>query len=150
MEKTVTIESLDSMRAFAEQVATHITPGFVLGLEGDLGAGKTTFTQFLGRALGIGDTISSPTFTIMKIYEEGRIPLYHIDAYRLEGIGADYELEEYIDGEGLCVIEWWSQVQSVMPEAFLSFTIEWTGEEQRRIHMKGRGPYADIVAQLGA
>jgi tRNA threonylcarbamoyladenosine biosynthesis protein TsaE len=150
MEKTLTIESLGAMRAFAKQVATHITPGFVLGLEGDLGAGKTTFTQFLGQALGIEDTINSPTFTIMKIYEEGRIPLYHIDAYRLDGIGADYELEEYIDSDGLCVIEWWSHVESIMPEAFLSFTIEWTGQEQRRIHMKGRGSYADIVAQLGA
>ena len=150
MEKTVTIESLDAMREFAQRVATHVRPGFVLGLEGDLGAGKTTFTQFLGRALGIDATINSPTFTIMKIYEEGRIPLYHIDAYRLDGIGADYELEEYIDGNGLSVIEWFSRVEEAMPETYLAFTIEWIGEKQRRIHMKGCGTYADIVAQLGA
>ncbi|MFW6299075.1 MAG: tRNA (adenosine(37)-N6)-threonylcarbamoyltransferase complex ATPase subunit type 1 TsaE [Bacillota bacterium] len=150
MEKTFTVESLDAMRAFARQVAKHVSPGFVIGLEGDLGAGKTTFTQFLGEALGIRDTINSPTFTIMKIYEEGTVPLYHIDAYRLDGIGADYELEEYIDGDGLCVIEWYSRVEEIMPDSFLAFTIEWTGEEQRRIHMKGSGQYEAIVASLGA
>ncbi|MFW6298187.1 MAG: tRNA (adenosine(37)-N6)-threonylcarbamoyltransferase complex ATPase subunit type 1 TsaE [Bacillota bacterium] len=150
MEKTFTIESLEAMRAFARQVSRHVRPGFVIGLEGDLGAGKTTFTQFLGEALGIQDTINSPTFTIMKIYEEGKLPLYHIDAYRLDGVGADYELEEYIDGDGLCVIEWYSRVEEIMPEQFLALKIEWTGEEQRRIHMKGSGDYEAIVASLGA
>ncbi len=150
MEKTVSIESLSAMQEFARHIARYVWPGFVLGLEGDLGAGKTTFTQFLGKALGINDTINSPTFTIMKIYEEGRVPLYHIDAYRLEGIGADYELEEYIDGDGLCVVEWHSRIEEIMPETFLSFTIEWTGETQRKIHMKGSGPYADIIVDLGA
>jgi tRNA threonylcarbamoyladenosine biosynthesis protein TsaE len=150
MERVKTIDSLAEMREFAHLCARHMTAGFVLGLEGDLGAGKTTFTQFLGEALGIEGVINSPTFTIMKVYEEGRLPLYHIDAYRLDGIGADYDLEEYIDGEGIAVIEWYSRILKSMPEEYLAFTIEWAGEEKRIITMKGRGHYASIVEALGA
>jgi tRNA threonylcarbamoyladenosine biosynthesis protein TsaE len=150
MEQVKTIETLAEMRDFAHHCASLVTPGFVLGLEGDLGAGKTTFTQFLGEALGIKVVINSPTFTIMKVYEEGTIPLYHIDAYRLDGIGADYDLEEYIDGDGIAVIEWYSRIQKSMPEDYLSFKIEWAGEEKRIITMKGRGSYASIVEALGA
>jgi len=150
MERVKTIHSLAEMREFAHLCARHMTAGFVLGLEGDLGAGKTTFTQFLGEALGIEGVINSPTFTIMKVYEEGRLPLYHIDAYRLDGIGADYDLEEYIDGEGIAVIEWYSRILKSMPEEYLAFTIEWAGEEKRIITMKGRGHYASIVEALGA
>lgn len=150
MERVKTIDSLAEMREFAHLCARHMTAGFVLGLEGDLGAGKTTFTQFLGDALGIEGVINSPTFTIMKVYEEGRLPLYHIDAYRLDGIGADYDLEEYIDGEGIAVIEWYSRILKSMPEEYLAFTIEWAGEEKRIITMKGRGHYASIVEALGA
>ncbi len=150
MERVKTIDSLAEMREFAHLCARQMTAGFVLGLEGDLGAGKTTFTQFLGEALGIEGVINSPTFTIMKVYEEGRLPLYHIDAYRLDGIGADYDLEEYIDGEGIAVIEWYSRILKSMPEEYLAFTIEWAGEEKRIITMKGRGHYASIVEALGA
>lgn len=150
MEKTKKIQSLDEMRVFAKQCATFLKEGFVLGLEGDLGAGKTTFTKFLGEALGIKGVINSPTFTIMKVYDDGRLPLYHIDAYRLDGIGADYDLEEYIDGFGVTVIEWYARILESMPEDYLALKIEWTGEESRIITMKGRGSYESIVEALGA
>ena len=74
-------------------------------LTGDLGAGKTTFTQGLALGMGITKTVTSPTFTIMKIYKN-KLPLYHIDAYRLEGISQDLGLEEMMDDDGVCVIEW--------------------------------------------
>ena len=150
METTKSIHSLEEMRDFAYLCAHYLRPGFVLGLEGDLGAGKTTFTQFLGEAIGIEGVINSPTFTIMKVYEEGRLPLYHIDAYRLDGIGADYDLEEYIDGSGVAVVEGYSRIMESMPETFLSFTIEWTGEEERKITLKGSGAYESIIKALGA
>lgn len=149
MEKTKRIQSLDEMRIFAKQCASFVSEGFVIGLEGDLGAGKTTFTKFLGEALGIKGVINSPTFTIMKVYEEGRLPLYHIDAYRLEGIGADYDLEEYIDGRGVAVIEWYGRILESMPEAYLALKIEWSGEESRIITMKGSGRYEPIIEALG-
>ncbi len=95
MEKSRVIGSLSSLESFAKQCSEFLFEGFVLCLDGDLGAGKTTFTKFLGKYMGIEDTINSPTFTIMKIYD-GKIPLYHMDVYRLQGIGVDYELEEYI------------------------------------------------------
>jgi tRNA threonylcarbamoyladenosine biosynthesis protein TsaE len=150
MEKIKTIHSLAEMQTFAHLCGKYLKVGFVIGLEGDLGAGKTTFTKFLGESIGIKGVINSPTFTIMKVYEEGRLPLYHIDAYRLDGIGSDYDLEEYIDGNGVTVIEWYSRILKSMPEVYLALKIEWTGEESRKIIMKGRGAYESIVEALSA
>jgi tRNA threonylcarbamoyladenosine biosynthesis protein TsaE len=88
-------------------IATKLFPGSVLALDGDLGAGKTTFTQAIAKELGIKEHVSSPTFNILKCYFDGKLPLYHIDAYRLEdGINVDIGLEEVIEGNGVCIIEW--------------------------------------------
>ncbi len=85
----------------------QLVAGDVLVLDGDLGAGKTTFTKGLAAGLEIPDIIKSPTFTIIHEYQDGRLPLYHMDAYRLENGGAeDLGLEEYFDGDGVSVVEW--------------------------------------------
>jgi len=100
----------------------------VLCLEGDLGAGKTTFTKYLGFGMGITDTINSPTFTILKVYEN-KIPLYHMDVYRLNGIGAYYDLEEFVYGYGVCVIEWYRHIYNSLPDEIMIIEIEILGEE---------------------
>ncbi|WP_155286171.1 tRNA (adenosine(37)-N6)-threonylcarbamoyltransferase complex ATPase subunit type 1 TsaE [Lacticaseibacillus zhaodongensis] len=96
------------LQNFAKQIAPLLQAGDVLLLDGDLGAGKTSFTRALGTALGITDEpIKSPTFTIIHEYPQGRIPLYHMDLYRLENGGAgDLGLEEYFEGDGVSVVEW--------------------------------------------
>ena len=91
----------------------------LITLSGDLGAGKTTFTQGLARGLGIDKKVTSPTFTIMKEYK-GRLPLYHIDAYRLENITQDLGFDEYIESDGVCVIEWANFIEYVLPEELLN------------------------------
>ena len=89
----------------------------IITLNGDLGAGKTTFTKGIAQALGVERVVNSPTFTIMKVYE-GRLTLYHMDVYRLEGIGYDYDLEEYLYGDGVSVVEWSDNIKNSL-EGFL-------------------------------
>ncbi len=119
----------------ATRIAEHLKPSSLILLTGDLGAGKTTFTQSLGKALGITRIINSPTFNIFKIYDEGRIPLYHIDAYRLEGAKQDLGFDEYIDGDGVCVIEWPNYIQYLLPNEYLKLDISWVDENTREINI---------------
>ena len=95
----------DQTRELGKKLGSLIDGSFLITLSGELGAGKTTFTQGLARGLEITRNVTSPTFTLMKSYK-GRLPLYHIDAYRLEDIDQDLGFEEYVDGDGVCVIEW--------------------------------------------
>ena len=111
-------------------------PGQVIALVGDLGTGKTTLTKYIACGLGVTETVSSPTFTIVKEYYSGRIPLYHFDVYRigdpdeLFNIGAD----EYFDGSGLCVVEWADMVEEELPEDSLYIYIEYGEKEGERIY----------------
>ncbi len=148
MEKQKLIKDLAEMKQFAQAISKFVGPGFVLCLSGDLGAGKTTFTQFLGEAMGIKDAINSPTFTLMKIYDH-QLPLYHIDAYRLEGVGSDAQLEEYIYGDGVCVIEWYQYIIHSIPSDCLVIDIEWVSKTERLLRLKGSGMYASIVKNIG-
>ncbi|KIR02692.1 ATPase YjeE, predicted to have essential role in cell wall biosynthesis [Lachnospiraceae bacterium TWA4] len=95
--------------------------GEIYCLEGDLGTGKTVFTQGFAKGLGIEEPVNSPTFTIVQVYEEGRLPLYHFDVYRIGDPEEMYELgyEDYFFGEGVCLIEWPSLIEELLPkEAF--------------------------------
>lgn len=112
-----------------QKIGSLLKPGMIITLNGDLGAGKTTFTKGIALGLGIEQNISSPTFTIMKTYE-GRIPLYHMDVYRLDGIGFDYDLEEYIYGDGVCVVEWSDNIKEEL-EHYLEINI--TISEGKRV-----------------
>ena len=112
--------------AFAEQMARKATAGDVYTLIGDLGVGKTVFTQGIARGLGITEPISSPTFTIVQEYESGRLPFYHFDVYR---IGAPEEMDEigfedYVYGEGVTMIGWANLIQEILPEHYTQITIE--------------------------
>ena len=147
MYKELIIDGLQEMEQFAEKVGKEVFPGFLLCLEGDLGAGKTTFTKYFGKRIGIEDTINSPTFTIMKIYE-GDLELFHMDVYRLQGIGADYDLEEYIYGDGVCVIEWYKNIIESLPEDKLIIEIEILDASKRLLKIEGEGIYEEIVKKI--
>jgi tRNA threonylcarbamoyladenosine biosynthesis protein TsaE len=101
-------------------------------MEGDLGAGKTTMTKGIALGLGIKDIVNSPTFTIMKTYK-GRLDLYHLDVYRINDPYSDFELEEYFESNGLCVIEWASQIEPILPDELLQKATPLTDEERDTI-----------------
>lgn len=121
--KQIKINSLEECDALAKRVASYMRPGMLITLTGDLGAGKTTFTKALGKALGVCKTINSPTFTILKIYH-GRMPLYHMDAYRLEGVHQDLGFDEYMEGDGVCVVEWPEYIADDLPKQRLEIGIQ--------------------------
>jgi len=105
----------------------------VILLDGDLGAGKTTLTQGIARGLGIEQIVNSPTYTLLKRYEskDRRRNLYHLDLYRLSDVGSDFDLEEYIDGQGLVVVEWPFKVEDLLPNDYLMIRIKKISEFQR-------------------
>lgn len=117
-----------------------LKPGNVITLEGDLGAGKTTFTKGIAQGLGITDVISSPTFTIIKEYQ-GVLPLYHMDAYRLEFSEEDLGFDEYFAGEGVSVVEWATFIEDFLPEERLDVKIKYQDESSRIIQFTPHGPY---------
>ena len=109
-----------------KQLGEKAKPGDVYCLNGDLGVGKTVFTQGFAQGLGIEEAVNSPTFTIVQVYEEGRIPFYHFDVYRIADIEEMYEIgyEEYFFGEGVCFIEWATLIEELLPKHRTIITIE--------------------------
>lgn len=105
-------------RDFAYKIAQEVQPGQVYCLDGDLGVGKTVFTKGFALGLGIEDDITSPTFTIVNEYHSGRMPFYHFDVYRIgdEDEMFDIGFDEYIDGNGVCLIEWAELIKSIIPK----------------------------------
>ncbi len=124
-----------------KRIANAVNPGTVILFYGDLGAGKTVMTKGIAAGLGITEMITSPTFTIMQEYEGGRMPLYHLDVYRIEDPDEMEEvgLNEYIYGNGLTVIEWAEQIEDILPEDAIKITIERNVEnpEERDIRIEG-------------
>lgn len=122
--KVIYTNEIEETVELGEKIGSLLFPGAVVTLNGDLGAGKTTLTKGIAKALGVTRVVSSPTFTIMKVYE-GKLPLYHMDVYRLEGIGYDYDLEEYIYGDGVSVIEWSENIKDSLDKFLrIDITIE--------------------------
>ncbi|MGG3915131.1 tRNA (adenosine(37)-N6)-threonylcarbamoyltransferase complex ATPase subunit type 1 TsaE [Rossellomorea vietnamensis] len=133
---------------FAEELAGLLKPGAVLTLEGDLGAGKTTFTKGLAKGLGVTKTVNSPTFTIIKEYK-GRLPLYHMDVYRLDDSFEDLGFDEYFEGEGVTVIEWAHLIKDQLPKELLSLSIYREGDSKRRIVLKPQGNrYSELCKEI--
>lgn len=125
-----------------EKIGQMAKPGMVISLTGDLGVGKTVFTQGLAKGLGIEDPVNSPTFTIVQVYEEGRLPLYHFDVYRIGDIEEMDEIgyEDYFYGEGVCLIEWADLIREILPEQMCRVTIEKNlekGFDYRKITLEG-------------
>ena len=109
-----------------KKIGEAAKPGQVYTLNGDLGVGKTVFAQGVAAGLGITEPVSSPTFTIVQVYEEGRLPFYHFDVYRIGDIEEMEEIgyDDYFFGEGICLIEWAELIRDILPEKRIEITIE--------------------------
>ena len=119
---------------FAETLAPKLKPGSCLILIGNLGVGKTTFVQGLARGLGVSDPVISPTFTLLREYA-GRVPLYHVDAYRISRIDELREigLEDYMMSEGVVAIEWGEKATGLLPKNYIKISIELLPDQTRKI-----------------
>ena len=135
-------ENPEETFALGQKIGRAATHGQVYTLTGDLGVGKTVFTQGVASGLGITEPVNSPTFTIVQVYEEGRLPFYHFDVYRIGDIEEMEEIgyDDYFFGEGICLIEWAELIKEILPENRISITIEKDlsrGFDYRRITIEG-------------
>jgi len=139
MVKTFNINNPEETIMLGEKLGNVLENGDVVLLLGDLSAGKTTFTKGIGKALGVTRIINSPTFTIVKSYKGTKATLYHLDLYRLDGLNNDFDLYEYIETDGVCVIEWPHQVEELLPKEYILVNIIRTYSEKRTIEIKAIG-----------
>jgi tRNA threonylcarbamoyladenosine biosynthesis protein TsaE len=153
MIRTYQTDSAEETRSLASNLGKVLRPGDTLCLIGDLGAGKTTFTQ--GLALGLGlppdEPVNSPTFMLVAEHPGGRVPLFHFDVYRLPDSSALYDLafDEYLSGEGVVVIEWADRITDALPPDRIDITFSAVSYEARQIIMTARGERAiEILSQL--
>ena len=142
-ENITVIESFsaDDTHALGVTLGQQAKPGDVCTLVGDLGVGKTVLTQGIAEGLGITEPVNSPTFTIVQVYEDGRIPFYHFDVYRIGDVEEMEEIgyQDYFYGEGLCIIEWAELISEIIPEDAKRITIEKDlekGFDYRRIEIE--------------
>ena len=126
-----------------------LTPGSVICLIGDLGAGKTTMTQSLAKAIGVDDYITSPTFTIVNEYE-GDMPLYHFDVYRIGSSEEMYDIgyDEYINSDGVCIIEWANLINDILPDEYLDIELIYKGMGREMVLKPIGEKYKKIVEEL--
>jgi tRNA threonylcarbamoyladenosine biosynthesis protein TsaE len=135
VEKEIVINSEKEMINLGYQIGKKLEKNMVIALIGDLGTGKTTFTKGIGQALEIKSTINSPTFTILKIHQ-GKMPLYHMDVYRINEDSGDDYLEEYFDGGGVTVVEWAENIAYLLPKKYLKIEIKNLGDDKRLVQLK--------------
>lgn len=147
-EQMIKTNSEEETLLLAQNLAKLLKPGDVITLNGDLGSGKTTFTKGLAVGLGIEQMIKSPTFTIIKEYD-GELPLYHMDAYRLEHSEEDIGFAEYFYGDGISVVEWSQFIEDFLPEERLNIEIEYVSDNVRRLKFQPIGKhYRNMTNQL--
>lgn len=132
----IIIKNENDTKEFGLKLANQLKPGDVVALVGDLGTGKTTLSKYIAQGLGIDEVITSPTFTIVQEYHQGKMPLYHFDVYRIGDIEEMYEMgyEEYFFGEGVSLVEWADMIEEIIPEDAKIIFIEYGAEEGQRIY----------------
>lgn len=131
MEYKITTRNEFETIELAQNFESEKFPNMVICLDGELGSGKTMFTKGIANALGIEETITSPTFTIIKEYESGEYPLYHLDVYRLDGVTEGVGIEEYFTKGGVVVIEWANTIKNILPEERLEIKFKIVDENKR-------------------
>ncbi len=131
MNYKLTTHSVMETIEFAQNIESEKFENMIICLNGELGAGKTIFTKGIANALGIKDTITSPTYTIIKEYTEGEMPLYHMDVYRLDGTTDGVGIEEYFTKGGIVVIEWADTIKDILPEERLDIKFKTIDENKR-------------------
>ena len=134
--KTVYIKNESETEAFGIELAQTLNAGDVVALIGDLGTGKTALTRYIAKGLGINERINSPTFTIVKEYAEGRLPLYHFDVYRVSDADELFNIgiDDYFFGNGVCIVEWADLISDILPENTKYINIEYGESEGERIY----------------
>lgn len=146
-EVTVRTESAERTIALGRWLGARVKPGQVIGLSGDLGAGKTTFTRGLAEGAGADPAgVTSPTFTFLHVYA-GRFPVYHLDLYRLDSESQvrDLGVDEFVGGDGVAVVEWFENVPALLPPSRLEARLTVTKQDERSIAFRGTGPEWDAV-----
>lgn len=132
----VTTDSVEATMDVGAALAEALTPGTVVALYGDLGAGKTHFVKGIAAGLGLSpETVRSPTFTLLHVYDDGRLPLYHVDAYRVGDPAELVEMgyEEYVYGDGVCVVEWPARIDALLPDDAVRLRLTHVSPTERRI-----------------
>ena len=151
-EYTIATSSLEETRRLGERLGRLLKEGDIICLHGELGAGKTSFTQGIAKGMGVAKAfITSPTFVIANEYK-GRLALYHIDLYRLNNIAEieDIGLSEYLKGEGVTVIEWAEKAEGLLSEERLSVYLENLGGDKRMLAFKAKGKrYEEVIEKIG-
>ncbi|MCQ9301623.1 tRNA (adenosine(37)-N6)-threonylcarbamoyltransferase complex ATPase subunit type 1 TsaE [Staphylococcus hyicus] len=143
----IKIKNLDDLQQFAVNLTARLKSGDVVLLEGDLGAGKTTLSQMVGRLLGVRRTINSPTFNIIKSYQGSNLVFHHMDCYRLENSDEDLGFEEYFEDDAITFIEWSQFIQDYLPSHFLRITINVMDENTRTIDLDASGVHFEQIKE---
>ena len=143
----ISIKDKNEMKQFAARLVALVQAGDLVLLNGDLGAGKTTFTQFIGEALGVKRTINSPTFNIIKSYKGTNLKLHHMDCYRLEDSDEDLGFDEYFEDDALTVIEWSQFIEDLLPNESLTINIEVIDETSRHITIEAKGEHYEVMKE---
>lgn len=138
-------KSIDDTLTIAENIESEKFPNMVICLDGELGSGKTVFVKGFAKALGIEDNITSPTFNIIKEYETGELPLYHMDVYRLDEVEENIGIKDYFKKGGVTIIEWSEMVKDKLPEERLEIIFKIVDENSRVLLFK---PYGKIYEDL--
>lgn len=148
MLKKIITNNYEETIKIGYEIGLKLKGGDTIILDGDLGAGKTTFTKGIGIALGIERVINSPTFTIVKAYSGNEYKLYHMDLYRLDGVGEDFDLEEYFTNDSICIVEWPYQAFDVIPNKHMKITIKRIDDNMREIIIDSNNYYDELVGDL--
>lgn len=146
---TIKCNGVEDTDKLAKIVSSLVFDGFLILANGDLGAGKTRFAKGLALNLGVNDTVTSPTFNILKCYKGDKYEFYHIDAYRLEGVKQDLGLEEFIEGNDVCFIEWSEYINYLLPDEYLKMNITIDNNEARVFNIQGKGnKYEEVEKEI--
>lgn len=133
-EEIIISKSCEDTAALGKSLADKIKPGTVIALIGDLGSGKTTLTKAIAEGLSVKEQVTSPTFTIVREYKSGRLPLYHFDVYRIGDSDDMFEIgfDEYLYKDGVCIVEWAEKVEALLPEEAIKIHIDYGDNEEER------------------
>jgi tRNA threonylcarbamoyladenosine biosynthesis protein TsaE len=131
MDYKITSRCVEDTMELAENIESEKFPGMIICLDGELGSGKTVFVKGFAKALGIKETITSPTFSLVKEYYDGEMPLFHMDVYRLDDSNKNFGLDDYLNQDGICIIEWPEMIENQLPEERLDIKIKVIDDETR-------------------
>ena len=149
MDKKLVLNNENDTILLAENIESEKFPNMVIVLNGELGSGKTLFTKAFAKAMGIEDNVTSPTFTIIKEYYNGELPLFHMDVYRLEGEADSIDFDYYYNKNGVTIIEWGDTIKEYLPEEYLELNFKILTENKRVVYIKPIGEkYENLCGEI--